>query len=84
MPRANPYESFIKELKAVRLARGLTQAQLAEKIHLSRAQYTAIERGRSTANFRHIYNLAVALKVCWTVGDPDEPFVKDIVRKQAA
>lgn len=71
MPRANPYESFIQELKAVRLARGLTQAQVAEKINLSRAQYTAIERGRSTATFRHLHNLAVALDVHWVIGDPD-------------
>jgi transcriptional regulator with XRE-family HTH domain len=68
MPPRNPYESFIQELKAVRLARGLTQAQLAEKINLSRAQYTAIECGRSTANFRHMYNLAVALKTQWVIG----------------
>lgn len=69
MARANPYESFIQELKAVRLARGLTQAQLANKIKLSRAQYTAIERGRSVANFRHIHNLSVALEVRFTIGN---------------
>lgn len=68
MARANPYETFIKELKAARLARGLTQEQLAALINLSRAQYTAIERGRSVANFRHIHNLSVALKVRFTIG----------------
>lgn len=70
MPRANPYETFIKELKAVRKARGFTQAQLADKIHLSRPQYAAIENGRSIASFRHLHNLAVALEVRWTIGDP--------------
>lgn len=70
MPRANPYESFIQELKAVRLARGLTQAEVATKINLSRAQYTAIECGRSTATFRHLHNLAIALQVKWIIGDP--------------
>lgn len=73
MTRANPYETFIKELKAVRLARGLTQEQLALKINLSRAQYTAIERGRSVANFRHIHNLSVALKVRFAFGRQQWP-----------
>ena len=80
MARANPYETFIQELKAVRLARGLTQAQLADKIKLSRAQYTAIERGRSTANFRHIHNLSVALKVRWSIGHSRWPTAASLVR----
>jgi len=78
--RNNPYESFIQELKAVRKARGLTQAQVAAKINLSRAQYTAIECGRSTATFRHLHNLAVALDVRWNIGDPDATLASQVAK----
>ena len=46
MSTPNPYEVFISELRAVRLARKLSQGELAQRIKLSRAQYTAIENGR--------------------------------------
>lgn len=84
MPRSNPYESFVQELKAVRLARGLTQAQVADKINLSRAQYNAIECGRSTATFRHLHNLAVALDVQWAIGDPQSPDPTTVIRIRKA
>ena len=44
---ADAYAELLQELRKKRLAKGLTQAQVALGIQLSRAQYTAIERGRS-------------------------------------
>lgn len=79
----NPYETFIRQLKAVRVARGLTQQQLADKVRLSRPQYAAIEHGRSTASFRHVHNLAVALDVHWVIGNQDSPPASKLARKVA-
>lgn len=78
---ANPYQTFIKQLKAVRVARGLTQQQLADKVRLSRPQYAAIEHGRSTASFRHVHNLAIALEVHWVIGNPDNPCADQLTPK---
>ena len=78
---SNPYATFIAELKAVRLARGLTQREVADKVHLSRPQYAAIEHGRSTANFRHVHNLAVALDVHWVIGRPQSPRAGRVARR---
>lgn len=69
----NPYEEFLAELRAARLARNLTQAKLASKIKLSRAQYTAIENGRSVINFAHLHNLSAALNVRFVIGDGSFP-----------
>ena len=73
MSTPNPYEVFISELRAVRLARKLSQGELAQRIKLSRAQYTAIENGRSLVNYAHLHNLSVALSVRFTIGDPKHP-----------
>lgn len=83
MTNANPYETFIRQLKAVRHVRKLTQQQLADRIRLSRPQYAAIESGRSTASFRHVHNLAVALGVCWVIGNPAAPPASRMARKAA-
>lgn len=80
---ANPYKTFVRQLKAVRVARKLTQQQLATKVRLSRPQYAAIENGRSTASFRHVYNLAVALGVHWVIGTPSDPDAARVARKTA-
>jgi transcriptional regulator with XRE-family HTH domain len=65
---ASPYERFLSDLRTLRLAKGLTQGAVAKRLKLSRAQYTAIENGRSTMSFVHLYNLAVILDVQWTIG----------------
>jgi transcriptional regulator with XRE-family HTH domain len=70
---ANPYDKFVSELRAVRLARNLSQEELAKRIRLSRAQYTAIENGRSVVNFAHLHNLSVVLGVRFCIGDPTSP-----------
>lgn len=61
------YAEFLKELRRKRLAKGYTQAEVANGIKLSRAQYTAIEQGRSLLNWKHLHNLAVFLKTKWTI-----------------
>jgi transcriptional regulator with XRE-family HTH domain len=73
MGQPNPYDKFVTELRAVRLARKLSQSDLAKLIKLSRAQYTAIENGRSVINFVHLHNLSVALRVRFTIGDGEYP-----------
>jgi transcriptional regulator with XRE-family HTH domain len=80
MPHANPYETFIAELKSIRVARGLTQQQVAKKVRLSRPQYAAIEHGRSTASFRHVHNLAIALDVHWVIGKRSSPCASKVAR----
>jgi len=65
---ASPYEQFLSEVRTIRMARGLTQGEVAKRLKLSRAQYTAIENGRSTLGFVHLYNLSVILGVQWTIG----------------
>jgi transcriptional regulator with XRE-family HTH domain len=64
----DPYVSLLKELKDKRLSKNLTQAEVAAGIQLSRAQYTAIEQGRSLLNWRHLHKLAKFLKTSWTIG----------------
>ena len=61
------YADLLKDLRRKRIAKGLTQAQVAEGIKLSRAQYTALEKGRSLLNWKHLHNLAVFLKTSWTI-----------------
>jgi transcriptional regulator with XRE-family HTH domain len=61
------YDSLLRELRATRRGQGLTQAQVARGIKLSRAQYTAIERGRSMLNWSHLRRLARFLKRDWVI-----------------
>jgi transcriptional regulator with XRE-family HTH domain len=70
---ASPYEKFLSEVRAIRKAKGLTQSEVAKRLKLSRAQYTAIENGRSTMGFVHLYNLSVVLGVQWTIGKRSAP-----------
>lgn len=66
-PVMDSYNEFLKELRKKRQAKGLTQAEVAKGIKLSRAQYTAIEKGRCLVNWRHLHNLAVFLKTRWVI-----------------
>lgn len=61
------YDAFLKELRDTRRAKNLTQAQVAKGIKLSRAQYTAIEKGRSMLNWNHLKRLARFLKRDWVI-----------------
>jgi transcriptional regulator with XRE-family HTH domain len=62
-----PYLALLKELRDKRLSNNYTQAQVAAGIQLSRAQYTAIEQGRSLLNWRHLHRLARFYKTSWTI-----------------
>lgn len=61
MTQRDPYARFLLELKKKRKARKMTQADVAKAIKLSRAQYTAIEMGRSMVSWKHLHALAKAL-----------------------
>jgi transcriptional regulator with XRE-family HTH domain len=63
----DPYTQLLQTLKTKRLSKNLTQAQVAAGIQLSRAQYTAIEQGRSMLNWKHLHRLAKFLKTSWTI-----------------
>lgn len=79
MDDRTPYDIFLEQLRAARTVRKMTQGQLATKIKLSRAQYTAIENGRSLINYQHLHNLAVALGVRFLVGDEKAPLVAKLL-----
>jgi len=61
------YENLLRELRETRRRKKLTQAQVARGIKLSRAQYTAIEKGRSMLNWGHLRRLARFLKRSWVI-----------------
>jgi len=63
----DPYQEFLGELRRKRLAKKLTQAQVAQGIKLSRAQYTAIEQGRSLLNWRHLFKLSAFMKTSFVI-----------------
>lgn len=67
MSRGDPYAEFLKDLKRKRLAKKLTQAQVAAGMQLSRAQYTAIEQGRSLLNWKHLHRLCVFMKTTFVI-----------------
>ena len=58
---------FIENLKKFRLAKGLTQEQVAEQIGVSRQKYARIENGANSITFDILAKIAKVLKV--SVGD---------------
>jgi transcriptional regulator with XRE-family HTH domain len=54
------YETWVRKLRALRVKRGLKQAEVAKRIRLSRPQYTAIENGNCIVNYEHLRSLAKA------------------------
>lgn len=63
----DPYTLFLQDLRKKRLSKNLTQAQVAAGIQLSRAQYTAIEQGRSLLNWRHLHKLSAFMKTSFVI-----------------
>lgn len=58
----NPiYRAFGSAVSTRRKALGLTQAQLASKVNMSRASIANIESGRQNILLHHVYALAAAL-----------------------
>jgi transcriptional regulator with XRE-family HTH domain len=55
------YRVFGSAVSARRKALGLTQAQLASKVKMSRASIANIESGRQNILLHHVYALAAAL-----------------------
>jgi transcriptional regulator with XRE-family HTH domain len=55
------YRTFGSAVSARRKALGLTQAQLASKVKMSRASIANIESGRQNILLHHVYALAAAL-----------------------
>jgi transcriptional regulator with XRE-family HTH domain len=63
MEEAQIYQEVGGAVAARRKALGLTQAQIANKIGLSRASLANIERGNQKVLLHHIYALADALEM---------------------
>ena len=57
------YEIWTRKLRVLRLSLDLRQEDVAKKMRISRSQYSAIENGKSVANYKHLYNLAKALSI---------------------
>lgn len=57
------YDIWVRKLKQLRTKRGMTQRDIAEQIHLSRSQYSAIENGLSVVNYKHLYNLSKVFRM---------------------
>jgi len=57
------YDIWVRKLRALRNKKQLTQREVAERMHLSRSQYSAIENGLSLANYKHLYNLAKVFRM---------------------
>lgn len=54
---------FGERIKALRLAKGLSQEALGEKAHLHRTYIGMIERGEKNITLKNIYRLSVALEI---------------------
>lgn len=67
MSKQDPYAQFLADLRKKRKAKKMTQQQVATAIQISRAQYTAIEKGRSLLNWRHLHRLSKALGTSFTI-----------------
>lgn len=55
------YKAFGNAVSTRRTALGLTQAQLASKVRMSRASIANIESGRQNVLLHHVYAIAAAL-----------------------
>ncbi|MBI2909637.1 MAG: helix-turn-helix transcriptional regulator [Chloroflexi bacterium] len=70
--RLRPQFEFTKALIAARLAAGLTQKQMAEKMGISQAAVARLESGARLPNLDTLYRLARVLGVDF-VTTPEEP-----------
>lgn len=50
--------SIARNLRFLRLSRGLTQEFIAAEIHVSRSSYCAIENGATTPSLYYVYSLS--------------------------
>ncbi|AEE15566.1 helix-turn-helix domain-containing protein [Treponema brennaborense] len=57
------YETYAANIKKIRIAKKLNQAELAEKLGLSVKYVSDLETGRSSGSFDTLVNLADALGV---------------------
>lgn len=62
--RIDGYELIGYRISKYRKLRGLTQAELAEKIELSPTEISNIERGKNGISFNTLVNLCKELDVC--------------------
>lgn len=52
------HEIWCRGLRDYRIARGLTQEDVALALNISRSQYSSLENGRSVINYKQLYNMA--------------------------
>lgn len=62
--------NYGKRLKKARLAKGLTQVQLAEILNLSQTSYQRMESGNHDMKMSNIFNICKALEISsdWLLG----------------
>jgi transcriptional regulator with XRE-family HTH domain len=67
------YTRFGRELRRVRKERGLTQSDLAQRVHLGRTSVANIESGQQRVYLHTLMKLAAALHVSPAELLPEEP-----------
>jgi transcriptional regulator with XRE-family HTH domain len=67
------YEHFISRLKQYRVERGITQAELAKRLHLQQSIVSKIERGERRIDVAEFVDIAHALS-----GDPIDFFTATV------
>lgn len=54
---------FCKNLRQLRVDRGVTQVEMADRLGITQATYSRIEAGKSTPDLPALENIAAALEV---------------------
>ena len=57
------YKEWTLRLRHLRERTNLRQEDIADKLHISRSQYNAIENARSIVNYNHLLDLAKAFRL---------------------
>jgi transcriptional regulator with XRE-family HTH domain len=71
-----PQSVLLEQMRAARWMRGLSKADVARFLNLSRQQYTALENGHSTISLVHLERLARVLGVCFVIGSAEPPVAR--------
>jgi len=61
------YPELIKSIRATRLLLGLTQAQMADKLNMTKEQYFRIERMRVTLSVPRLIEIVRILEITITL-----------------
>ncbi len=67
----NFYSTVGKNLRCIRILKGFTQSQVADKVFISRSAYSDIENGKREITFKTAVSVAKVLSIdLYTICDP--------------